>query len=50
MEKETEAIYKRIINHLKSARTINRENFEMEWGNSILDEELTAIIERLEEW
>ena len=49
MDKETKTIYKKIVYHLQSAKTINRKHFEMEWGNSILDEELTAMIERLEE-
>ena len=48
MNATTRNIYKRILNHLKKAKKLNRDNFKMEWGNGILDEELEEIIDRIE--
>lgn len=43
-------IYKQIVAHLKAARTMNREHFDLTWGNEILDLQLTEIIDHWEEF
>lgn len=49
LDNEAKETYRQIIRRLKIARQINRNEFVLEWGNGILDEELSDIIARLEE-